>query len=533
MIENTRVFRTAFIIIFTCIFLVIFFQNLLLSSSFELLSFRSIDDYAFQSVLRRYHERMLDLRFDSLFKLYDYGYGWIFWIINIIITFPFYIISLFYDESLLIVVPRLISQIFTFATAFILFKILKIYSKDEYIPYFGALLYLSFPFFAYTSMSFRTIAQINFFSALSFYYTVCPKEFSRFYIKRVSIVFAAAVGTKLSAALLSPLLVFIIFDRAGYKFKKEELLVYLYGLKIFLLYLVLFMNPSFFVAIFEPELFTEHAAVIMYYANHITTDYGGTSSLYSKIVQSYSTSYLSFPVLIITLFLLLFSALKKEKYQLHYIYILLFLLFSSIFLANHVKLGTSYITNYFSAYSFLLLVSLAFFKTFSTKIKISLLSVLIILNISMNYSHIKSGYLEHYNTVNSDRYALMKKSQYELKNIIPLNSDMNILYDHRGPMLYSDFREGVYARALFDNISEIQKTENKIFQIIILNKNSLAFSTEERFNRLINNADDSIAKRWTEDRRIVNDLINHNKFFDILYTKIYDKNNVVVFRIKR
>ena len=107
-------------------------------------------------------------------------------------------------------------------TAFIIYKILKIYSEDKYIPYFGAIFYLSFPYFAFSAMSFRTIAQINFFSALSFYYAIKPGGFTLSYLKKISIAFAAAIGTKLSAALLSPLLLLIIFDRAGYKFTKKN-----------------------------------------------------------------------------------------------------------------------------------------------------------------------------------------------------------------------------------------------------------------------------------------------------------------------
>lgn len=531
MINQLKIFRIIFLIIFSLIFFFILLQNFLISSSFELLSFRSIDDYAFQSVLRRYHERMIDLRFDSLFKLYDYGYGWIFWIINIVVTFPFYIISLFHDESLLIVAPRIISQAFSFATAFIIYKILKIYSEDKYIPYFGAIFYLSFPYFAFSAMSFRTIAQINFFSALSFYYAIKPGGFTLSYLKNISIAFAAAIGTKLSAALLSPLLLLIIFDRAGYKFTKEKLIMYMHGLKIFIFYLIIFINPSFFLAIFEPSLFTDHASVLSYYMTHITTNYGTDIDLITKITQAYSSSYMSSSIIIIMLLLFLWLILNKDKYQIHYIYILAFIIFSGIYLANHVNLGVSYITNYFSAYSFLILLSIVFFKNFSTKMKITLLTSLFLVNASLNFNYIKTGYLEHYKTATSNKFLQMKLSQSDLKKIIPMSSSLNILYDHRGPMIYSDLRDGVYARALFDNISEIIKTENKVFEVIILNKKSIAFLSKEEFNSRINFSDKHIKDRWIDSRMIVNKLLNQNEFLRRPYEKIYEKGNIIAYRI--
>ena len=106
------IYEKIFVSSICLIFIFFFIQNFIFSSSFDILLFRSVDDYAFQSSMRSIHENMMQLKVDKLFIINDYGYGWIFWIIHSLITFPFYLISILGYDFLLISMARNISLLF-------------------------------------------------------------------------------------------------------------------------------------------------------------------------------------------------------------------------------------------------------------------------------------------------------------------------------------------------------------------------------------------------------------------------------------
>jgi len=208
---NLDIYQKLFVALFSLVFVFLFAQNFVFSSSFDILLYRSIDDYAFQKVLRNFHDIIFHFKdLSKLFIINDYAYGWLFWIIHIVLTLPFYLISILGSDFLLISMARNISLFFMIGSCFVLFKISKLYTKDKYIPYFIILFFMSYGFFAISAMSFRTIAQSCFFCALTLYFTLRNKEISKKDLKYIAISLSACIGSKLSTALILPLIVILL-----------------------------------------------------------------------------------------------------------------------------------------------------------------------------------------------------------------------------------------------------------------------------------------------------------------------------------
>ena len=80
------------------------------------LSLVELDEYAFHHSLINMFEGVMDLDLKKLFSYYLYSYGFIFFLINLIFTFPFF---LFENTEMTIYVPRIVSSLFAVGSLFI------------------------------------------------------------------------------------------------------------------------------------------------------------------------------------------------------------------------------------------------------------------------------------------------------------------------------------------------------------------------------------------------------------------------------
>ena len=229
------------VIILSLFFAVLFYENFLFSKSFTILHLREIDDIAFQGVLRQFHEDIISFRPDRFIKLNAYGYGWIFWIIVGVTTFPFYLLGLLTDFYLpLIVIPRDISLLFTIGATFFIYKAFGCYSKNEFLKFIAMMLLISLPAYGYFALRFGTIAQVMFFSALAFYLTFRKENYEKQDLKYIALAGGICVGTKLNGALILPVIGFIMADRLGWKPSRENFKKAGYFLSRLAFFIVLF-----------------------------------------------------------------------------------------------------------------------------------------------------------------------------------------------------------------------------------------------------------------------------------------------------
>ena len=523
------------LIILSFVFLLLLAQNFIFSSSFDILMFRSVDDFAFQEVLRRKHENIIGLNFDRLFTLNAYGYGWLFWITHIILTFPFYLISLLGSDFLLISMARNISLFFMVGSCFFLFKSARKYTDDQYIPYFVVVLFVSYPFFAYSAMSFRTIAQCSFFCILTFYVTIRNDFLSKKDLKYIALSFAACLGTKLSTAVFSPLIALFLIDRFGWRFNKENFRSALYFLKYLIPLSIFFINPSLFISPFKWSLFTNYRNLMSFYFKNVQTSHGSPGSFLMNFQNAYFTDFLHKYILVIVVLMFLAKIISdiknKSRNKFDFLYISIFLIFSSIYLSVHIKMGSIYIANYFFSFSFLLAISLVFLDKIKKHVKFVFLIMLVISNFTLNFAVIKNNYLNYYVQYKSKTTQTLLESQKELQRLIgDSNQKLNFLADHRAPVIYSSFRKNISTILIFDNISVVEKWSNSEFDYILLHRDSKMFFSEKDLLDIYAKADSALKDVWIQGRKTTKSLLDTCEFRKSRYQIIYDKNKLICFK---
>jgi len=535
--SNLDIYQKIFISSICLIFIFFFIQNFVFSSSFDILLFRSVDDYAFQYSMRNIHENMIQLKIDKLFITNDYGYGWLFWIIHSIITFPFYLISILGYDFLLISMARNISLLFMAGGCFLLFKISKKYTNDKYIPYFIVLMFMSYPFFAFSIMSFRTIAQCSFFCILAFYLTIRNDILEKKDLKYLAIILSACIGTKLSAAIIFPLIAVLLIDRYNFKINKENIKKSLYFSIYLLFFSILFTNPSLFLSPFKHSLFNDYVSKMSYHLNQIKTNYGDSSGFSDDLIN-FSFYYLNKYLMVLCLIMLLAKAIFDIKYtsknKFDFSYIFLFIVVSLVYLASTIRMGDSYIANYFFSLSFLLLLSLIALDVLSRKIKYIVAIILLILNyVFVANNNRVNHHLEFFLKKYSENTKILLESQKEMQNLVgDSKQKLNILADYRAPMIYSGFNKNITVISLFDNINIARNNllKDQYFDYILLHRDSIVMSNDNDFNEKINYASPDIKNNWIESRDIVNKLLKSNIFMGFEYQLIYDKNKLILFK---
>jgi hypothetical protein len=193
---------------------IVFIQNFIFSSSFEYLSFRELDDLAFQIVVAKMHEALQHGEFLKFIQNTDYGYGWFYWLIVSLSTFPAYYFNDYIDAQWFIIsFPRNISLFFALGAALLLKRISIILGADKTASVVIALLFVLNPIIGYYSMRFGTVTIIIFFSTLSLYFALQDDALSISGLLKAVTALNIAGAIKLSGFLVAPLLVFIFYSR--------------------------------------------------------------------------------------------------------------------------------------------------------------------------------------------------------------------------------------------------------------------------------------------------------------------------------
>ncbi len=341
------------------ILVILFIENFIFSSGFDILRFREIDDVAFQDTLRRAHLAISSDRFSHLLVINDYAYGWIFWFPLVIVTYPFYLLSEhFLIDWPLIVFPRQISLGFGIASLFLLRKILKKYETPEWGAAACVFVFLLFPSFGFSSLRFGTVNEVLFFCLLSLFLSVAD-DLSRLRGRLfIAISLALAGGVKLSGLLIAPLVVVMVVIR--YKYRSLAVLIRDLTLVtvVFFICLIALSNPALIAYPFQIEYWQEYYKTLSYF---IETTKQANGPL-DPLTRGYNIFFGSVACLIYISLLfwgLCMRAVKADAKRLDLLAIIITLLCVVAYLFCFVRNGNS-ATLYFTSISFLLLFGLPF-----------------------------------------------------------------------------------------------------------------------------------------------------------------------------
>lgn len=532
------------VIIAGLLFSYLFFQNFVFSKSLDTLQFREIDDVGFQLYIKNLHTQIL-----TKFKIYkltginEYAYGWLYWFPLIVITLPFQALSAYFGiDWPLIVLPRQISLILIALTTYNLFQIFSIYTKNNFLKFTGILLFLSFPTTAYFSMRFGTVAQVMFFSSLSFYLTARKQHFEKKDLTWIAITLAAAGGTKLSGLLISPLIALILLDRFKWKINKKNLKAGVHFISIFLPSLIFFSNPKLFFAPFSPSIWKSYSQTMSEQLIKVQTNFGDTTSVTEKIKQAISGSasvdiYI-FPILISGLLFQSITATNKKKYyKRDFLYIAITLILAAAYLIHKVQMGCHYITIYYTAVSFLLPIGAFFLEKIRNSTALILGLFLLISNIFLNKNFIMDspiGFNAYFSKAQTPKTQRMISLQKELQDKVAIQSPkkLYILREYTTPPIYSNIRPEIEEALAFDNIHIVSKVHSEPYDIIGFDKSASALINEEAFKVLTEKCDSSVAESLGENRRFIKNFLETKTLNSENYSILLEKDEYIFFQRK-
>gem|GEM_PF-2323827 len=525
------------LLVFCSIFFsILFIENFAFSSSFATLHLREVDDLAFQASIRNFHESVSAFRPDRFFKLNDYGYGWIFWIISGVITYPFYLFALVTDcYAPLIIVPRDISLAFTIGTAFFVYKSLSIYSKNEFLKLIALLFLFSFPAFGQFATRFGTVSQVMFFSALTFYLTIRKEVYEKRDLRHIAFAAAACVGTKLNGALILPLIGLILADRMKWSITKENLQKAKYFLINFIPVTIFFSNPSLFLSPFKPSYFTSYIDSLKN-NSHLSLQDNFLQTLRDVLEAGYLNFYLA---IIAVIFLLMNFLNKKEGRKGNdLLFMGLWLTFSLLLLVKIMSMGTLYIINYATVMMYLLVFFVIYLERWKKAGNLVALMLLII-SVSLNYKNIHSGFYSDfkYFHLKKDHEVIAKlEASGKIKKLIAdpkENSDkkITVLMDFRAIFPYAHLeRENVNVQFAFDNLQVIQKQIEGDFDYISLGKAAPFFLSDEKFSEHLKSfKEEMLISNQVESRKIVQNLMKTGRVGNAEYEILLNSNDIIFF----
>jgi len=518
-ILNLSKIEQAFLAFFLLVFCLLLIENTLYGS-FNILNFRSVDDYGFHIILRAKHEKLLRLDILDLLEINNNGYGWLFWIIHVIITFPFFLIGLLGYEAPLITVARNISLFFMAASCVNLFLISKKYTKDKYIPYFILLCFISFPYFAYAALSFRTIAQMIFFSSLAFYLCIKNDHPNKQNLKYIALAVAACIATKPTGVIILPVIGIILGEKLNWEINRPNLEITGYFIKILSIATILLSNPSLVLAVFKWDIFAKYYNTLKEFSIVANSNYGGNYDFWFNFSHSIYGPFM-YPFI---LFFLLLATFLKGINKREFIFIGLFLIFSTLLTVHIFRPNTGSITNYLSAISFLVPLGLIYFE--KLKRKYLILTIFITLNVFLNLDNIKHRFFEYFTKYKDDQELIIE--QQKLKQIIDREKHDHVLLltDISGPMIFSPFNKKASIITALNNYNEIPG----IYDYIILRKDRISVSHSQKAQHKIQKADLHIQEQYHKSRTYIETLLSEGAFHGHYYKKIYESEHNILLR---
>lgn len=519
----------------------LFVENFVLSSSFDILGFRAIDDVAFQEVLRRIHLTIESGQFNQLYNINDYAYGWIFWFPLALITYPLYFASAhFAIDWPLIVAPRQISLAFGIASLLLIRKILKKYGAPEYLAAAGFLVFLLFPSFGYASLRFGTINAVMFFSVLSFYLAVrenVSTSRSRFF---VVCALALAGGVKLSGLFILPLIFLLIAIR--YEFKSIYVLLrdLMVSMALFGVLLIAFSNPSLFAYKFEPKYGQEYFHILSYFIGVAKLE-TGPSDPFIRFYSFFFGSPVNAICVSIVFFGLIMQAIKSKTNRLDMLascglitVVLAYLLFA-------VK-DISRATSYFTGVSFLLLLGLLFLGGLRRG-KAVLIGIIFLQLLDLTYRallqynrppivndvswHHLSDYVKN---VKSANYIGESKRIADCIGAKDKSWSGHLFVDFTVPTGFNSLSyPNACTSVAWNNLSQNGKYCSRQIDYIVLDKMAPGALPKELFDLKVKESDPKVASGLLLDRESRKIIANGDYFDGRLFIKVCDMDSVQVY----
>jgi hypothetical protein len=489
------------------IFFYIAYSSFIFSSNYEQLLFRNVDDNAMITSITYMQEALVKFDWSSFFYKYDYAYGWLFWIIYAVFSFPAFALTQLYPsvqefEAFHIVSIRFFSLLLIFLTVYLVKRVVfMILGKDNRKNLFIAEV-LSFSVLLFPSVGYWAgRVQPSALTALLFVLTIAlmlshryeaePKKinflgmtFSR--IDCSVIVFGALIGTKPTTIPLAPIILTIYalvrHEKIRNEIRKENMLLVRHAV-IGSLAALLSASPS--VIIMPVKTLSNIFKAIKFFSNSSANQEIEINTIFSKFYNGFILEGIGAIAASILLLLLISLFLRSDLATQGSLRI--FLIFvSSVPAVLFFCSGITENVGLISVYLFPLIVAQAFlfpalitqWATKNNALPLFLTMIFLIasaINFNQNLATSTNSRL----AINS--YVLDAKSVEKLNLIsaqekfelaIGSRRPLTILQSYRSPTILSDIRKDVQTFYSFDNWGEFMEIDKVDY--IILNDLDIA-----------------------------------------------------------
>jgi len=488
------------------------------------LSFVENDEYVFHRSLINMFEGVIELNLKKLFSFHLYSYGFIFFLINLIFTFPFF---LFDNTEMTIYFPRIVTALFAIGSLYIIY-IFTLNRSSKLVSYLIILFILTMPGFWRNAFWFHPDWMMTFFILLSIYFYSKDNFDCKKYFWYGTLSFGFAISSKIQAITFYPFLFFYIFYenfnlKNFYNFKSKIFL--LIKSTFFIIVIFIITNPY----ILHPLGFE---AWLVDFADNMksnNTNHGSGEILEwnEKITNAINAYYFTFNIFVILVFLITFNSIKyflnKKKNILNVIS--LYVLINLIYLIFFVNKDWQHY------YLSVLIASSLLFIIQSNKMKYILL-LFIIINFSLSIEQHKKIFF--YNPI-TEQHLQMSQSLVDIFSG-EVDKNTNILID---PYVPFDFKSldltyknihiiyGVLSKKYFIKDDWYKVYPSFVFfsekNFIVIKKSSLHFYSYKFNSRADKN----------EYQKAYNIIQNFNSNGDFDYEKFAENDYFFIWRKKR
>ncbi len=510
-------------IIICAIFSYYFVANFKMSSSWDVVNLRSIDDVAVQQSIRRIQLAAISGDWKIVFSFVDYAYGCIFWIINGILQFPFYFIG---NAQLQIIVGREISLIFVFSGIYLIGKIVDhINNALQFtgMKYEVLTVISTMPIIGVIGTKAHVNAQSFFFSILSLFIIVRVPKLTGKNLATSALVAGIAIGMKATSILILPISCLLIFGKLKEQ-KKFKIIKSQFGYVAITQIVALISTAP--IIVFFPLYKDEIRRIVQTFSMFINLGEVSTVSVSDRLFGGigYFLSPIALAISMFGFVVLLFVELKNGVKIIFSVFV--GLISAAIVVLAAVHKDAIYVGNYIISVAFLIpigilaLNKLGIQDTYKKCIAASLV-VLMTLSGLANRNLIMQRY-SFFKISNSDEIQEKLTARDEIDKLVsPIELPARVLMDYEAVFPLTNFTKGAEIRYLYGDLSNYQTGIWGIFDFISLNIRGY-------YNYLP--ADDS--KPLSPEQAIRDELLKKGTLKGIEYSKIYERGDEVVFKLK-
>ncbi|MFP3154173.1 hypothetical protein LQZ18_07010 [Lachnospiraceae bacterium ZAX-1] len=525
----THVF-TVFVVLFS---LFVFWQNHI-SADFDTLVIRSTDDFAFSYTLRQYHENSNDIR--SWLVMNEYGYGWIYWFIIKMLTFPAYWLFVRTGIELpLVILPRHISLAFAIGCMYLAYKLASLYTKEEYLKATAAFMFPLFSTCSYFAGRFGTVPQTAFFCMLACYWTAKENAMDRKKLFYVLLSLAAACATKLTAIIIVPTLGLLIFSRFNWSFSMKNLVLWLKAFIPAAVIGIFLLSPAFIFAPIAPQYAKDSFHLIKVY---VSLAQGGDVSFFDNI-YNFLHAYSFMPIVILLLtgvFIKAFMAFRGEKRNFDFFCYASGFTSSILIFCALIKHGSLYVILYSFSIGCLWSLGVLALNYLPHRYLIKWACIMLVVGqVAFMGGNVwlkkDNNILKYYqNRVSAEteieEYKQIRETMFERSKTFSLVQDVRFRY-LISPLKYKNVQS-----KMIENDFGSLSYENVDIAYILLDKQAVGFLPENNFLSAIATLDGEQQEQYQRDRASRKQLVQNGSYNDHQYELLLETDNGFLYGLR-